>query len=423
MLSAGFAHAQEPVVPSPADTSRATQLQANYEYRGHVGTTPPDRMWKQPHQLRVEASGMFDASTVYNDLILGLRDGGYVDQATRQRSSDALRDNNRFGQELLFRITYVGPDSMLGRSRWRPMVAVAHHDITGLRFTRDLFRVTFFGNAAYEDSTARLAPSAHEQQRYQTIGFGLQDKHTASFFRLDAVNGQLLSASRLRTADLHTATNGTALVADLDGDYWASADQSEFFNGWGLAASGRWNFTPKPWKEHPMAVAVWVEDLGFVHWRNRSQQLHKDSVIDFQGLAVENLFDLPDPLIGEGDLLDTLGVAPSEGSFNRMLPMRVGASWTLLSRDLRWHWTMAADQRLVPGYVPRALIYASRDVGRCHIGVNTSYGGFGTWQVGAQTSFELGRHLYLDVRSTDLIGLFTRQARGQQLGVVLGVGW
>ncbi len=124
------------------------------------------------------------------------------------------------------------------------MWSLAHHDVFGIRFTEDAFRLAFFGNKAYEGTTATLDGSAHERQRFQTVAFGIQDARTGSFLQLEVVNGQYLNASDLEEASLRTAAQGIELDARVNGTYWQNdtAGSAAFgrSNGWGLAVSGRW---------------------------------------------------------------------------------------------------------------------------------------------------------------------------------------
>ena len=251
--------------------------------------------------IEIRTTGAFDSNTLYNDLILGLRRGEFIDRDVRERSQAALKENNRYGQQLEVAITYAGDDSLFGHTRWQPRISIAHHDLLGTRFTPDVYDLIFFGNATYEGRTADLSGSAHEEQRYQTLGFGIQDVCTGSFLQLDLVNGQYLNASDIDPARLYTGMDGRVIKAEVDGSYWQSDTAgSGMSNGWGLALAGRWSL-PTRFAGHRSFFSASVQDLGFIHWRD-ALTLKKDSTIAYEGIEVENIFDLPDLIFSEDEI-------------------------------------------------------------------------------------------------------------------------
>ncbi|MBK6752036.1 MAG: hypothetical protein IPG69_00285 [Flavobacteriales bacterium] len=58
---------------------------------------------------RIIAKGGYemDANAIYNELLLGLVNGGYLERELRQRSSDALSGMNRLGQVFQVRATVI----------------------------------------------------------------------------------------------------------------------------------------------------------------------------------------------------------------------------------------------------------------------------------------------------------------------------
>ena len=372
----------------------------------------------------VEASGLFDSNTLYNDLLLGLLRGETIDRLTRERSARALVDMNRFGETGDYRATYLGTDSLWGHARWRPVISIAHHDVLGMRFTKDAYNLTFFGNKAYEGATADLSGCAHEQQRYQTLGVGVEDARTGSFLRLDAVNGQYLNASDIQEAGLFTAPEGYELDASVNGDYWRNdtAQVTDFgrSNGWGVAISGKW-IRPLSLGQRPSWLIAGVEDLGFIRWRD-ALTMTKDSTIIYEGIQVDNIFDAGDLSLSNDDLLDTLGLHYERAPLMRLMPFTASAAVTTRFNEF-WYSTLSVDQRYAPGYVPHASLAVARDFDPVVASASLSYGGFGGLRLGLGFFAALSERVIIDLRTPNIVGLVSNEARGKSADASIRYVW
>lgn len=365
------------------------------------------------HEVQLEVSGGFDSDALHNDLVLGLIQGKTLDRGMREASAADLSPLNRFMQTALVRATYIGLDSLWGHPRWRPMWSVSHQDVFGIRFTEDAYRLAFFGNKAYEGTTATLDGSAHERQRFQTAGFGIQDARTGSFLQLEVVNGQYLNASDLQEASLHTAAQGIELDARVNGTYWRNdtAGSAAFgrSNGLGLAVSGRW-IKPFSFHEKPGWLILRAEDIGFVRWR-RASTIVRDSTIAYEGIEVDNIFDAGDLDLTENDLLDTLGLRYEQGAVLRPTPFL--ASMTITTRLSEvWYASVRLDQRNLPGYRPRASMQFARDLDPVVLSTQLAFGGPGGVRFGVDAFLAIGPHLTLQAGTTNLIGTVSREAKG-----------
>ncbi|MBK9075674.1 MAG: hypothetical protein IPL77_11980 [Flavobacteriales bacterium] len=202
---------------------------------------------------RIIAKGGYemDANAIYNELLLGLVNGGYLERELRQRSSDALTGMNRLGQVFQVRATVIAGDSIFHQPGLQWSVSASHQDQGGMRFRPDVFDLTFFGNAAYEDRTADLSNSAYERQIFQTLGMGLYWGRTGDHVRLDLVKGQSLNAVELEDATLYTAPDGRRLDVRLHGDYLQSdtavnGSDMRTWNGSGCALSFSYGYALGP---------------------------------------------------------------------------------------------------------------------------------------------------------------------------------
>ena len=385
---------------------------------------PPDAAQDSVrHMLRIEAGLLYNSNAVLNELPAHLLRGEDLDRELRQRSSDALAGRARavFGYGYHGRVTWTGGRLEQGRSRWRPTASFALQEHAGARITPDLYDLVFFGNARFEGRTAALAPAAYEQVRYSTLGIGVADHRTRSFVRLELVQGASLTAVDVDWADLYTGVDGRVLRSAVLASYLNSDTAGSDWtrnNGLGAAISGRWESRIRA-AARPAYFSVGVEDLGFVHWNANTVGLEKDTVVRFDGVAVDNVLDLDAILIGEEQLLDTLGLRYRTGARTRILPFRAHVSYRIEGRS-GWHFGLVAQYQHLPSYLPQLTASLARRVGgRGTWGASLSYGGYGGLLVGAGGRYRVAKRITLEATLPQLSGFVGGGTRG--LGALLSV--
>lgn len=372
-----------------------------------------DRDNGRGHTLLVEAWGEQSANTVYNELLYGLLRGGFLERDVRERSRDATTQRNSVGYDLGAGIQWVGRDSLFGKAGLRPMIRVGHREVLGTRFTEDVFAIAFFGNAAYEDRTAFMGAS-HMAMRYQTVGFGVTSKDQGSFVRLEVVNGQSMNASLIPVADVFTGVDGRVIEADLNARYWSSDTAGSglgMSKGLGLAISGRWS-TDALSGDLPVTIGIGVEDLGFVVWDDRSVNLARDTLINFDGLVVDDLFDL-DGVLSDGEqLLDTFGLRYTTGPIQTLLPFRLSLNMDFTLGN-GWYTGFLIQQVNLPGFAPQFTAFGAKRLGeRTLLGAELTAGGFGAVRLGGRVRHRFGERVWGTLGCSHLPGLVLLRTRG-----------
>ncbi|MBL8001402.1 MAG: hypothetical protein JNL05_05510 [Flavobacteriales bacterium] len=411
---------------TPTDTSRYAAL-----HRLVRPPAPPPRFTGPlpGPRLRFEARGGYDSNALLNELVMGLWRGEYLDRDLRQRTRDALTGRNRAGYEASAELDLSFGRGLFGDSTLRAVIGLSSRTVMGMRFTDAVYDLTFFGNKDYVGTTAVLAPSAQEQQRYQTLGFGVQLAGRATYARLDLVSGQYLSSVHLDKADLYTAPDGTSLTADLDGT-WLSSDTGSttgFVNGMGaaldLGLELRGTFFGRP-----LTTRLRVDDLGLVRWNDRALGLTKQEVVVYDGLTIDDVLDFEGSFFEEGQLRDSLALNAEEAAFTRWLPARLQAAfWYTLHRGKvkprPGPADLTIDHLVVPGYIPRITLTRSLNLSRrWSVNGSLAYGGFGGLRLGAGAWLQLKRGaLWADV--PNLVGLVSPSAKGKALGIGFTYGF
>ncbi len=369
--------------------------------------------------VAIEASFDYNANSIRNELPIALWKGAYLDRDLRDRSRESLRERNSVGYVLGARATWWGATA---ENKWRTLVSVAHHEQVGIRFTRDLYAVTFFGNAGYEGRRADLGPSATTSIRYQTIGIGQVHMKSGSYWRWDLVAGQSYEDLDVRWASLYTGTDGRVLRAAILADHYRSDTSSSNFgsvHGLGVAVSGRLE-TRLGRNNDDVRFSIEAQDLGLVNWFG--QALLKDTVIEYTGIGVENILELDNVVIGEDQLLDTFGLRYDNITFTRPLPFFLKAALRAPLGD-GWFGSVSVDQRYLPGYVPQLTFMGERRVCmRTEASASLSFGGFGGLRLGVGLRYAMGARTLLHLSSPHLPGFFSGAAKsaGVMFGATVG---
>lgn len=383
---------------------------------------PPDLLHKllSASDRAVIVEGVFDfnSNSLLNEMPASLWRGEYLDHELRDRSRDQLRVRNSAGYHLDARITYQGPRL----TDWRSELSVAHHEHMGVRFPADLYNLTFYGNAPFEARRADIGPVAFTRMRYQTVGFGARHLRQSHYLRVDLVLGQSLDAVDVRWADLYTGADGRVLRANVNGTYTRSdtaGSSTGTLNGLGLALSGRWQLPLA--RTRGLLIEVEAQDLGFCSWGRGSQRLDRDTTLSYEGLSVENILELDQAILGEEQILDTLGIRFTSASTTTWLPFRLSAR--LRGRiNERWKGAITVDQRNLPGYVPQLAVTGERSFGtRTDAGLTLSMGGFGGLRIGLSATHVIGKHWLIALSTPQVPAFLTERTRGA--GIALAAAY
>lgn len=379
----------------------------------------------EKNRIIAEGWADYNSSSVFNELPWNIYRGGFISREMRERSRDELAPHNGIGYSLSTRLSWIGGDSLFGRPRMRPIVSLAYRNLLGATFARDVYELAFFGNAHFEDRTADLGGSAHTQITWQSAGFGIQDAVTRSYVRVDLLRGRSLNSSDIKDAGLYTAPDGRVLELSTDANYWrtdTAGKDPEHTNGMGASISGRVNLK-RSFIQLPTEFSIAIEDAGFIQWNENSIEVRRKESLEYDGLDVENIFDLDNILLGEEQLLDTFGLSYGKRSFTTVLPVRVELKMDV-ELDRSWKAGLMVDQRYMPGYKPHVMIDASRRLGdHVLLGASASIGGYGTLRFGLASRFRIGDLMLLEIGSTHVPGFFIGQTRGVGAFASLTIGY
>jgi hypothetical protein len=365
--------------------------------------------------VRLEADYEYGSTTIHNDLMLGLIQAEFISRETRMRSSDAIDGSGVAGQSMGIDLCYMLHDSLFGRNHLRSQLHIGHRDMIGVSFDKELFDIAFFGNKQFEDVPVNVAPSAGEQQTFQKVGWGIVDERTLSSASISFVRGQRLQHIDLEKAVLLTTTDGRRIDAEIQGKYMLSdtADgPAAAFNGAGAAIDIAIN-RPVNWLKSGW-LSIQIADAGFVSWNKNTLSLDKDTSYSYDGILVENLFDLDGLVLGENAIRDTLGLNFEKGTKTRLMPFLASIGLSTAVSD-RIHLEVSGQYRYLKGYTPQVRLNSHYQLGPFSRGsLLITYGGFTGLRAGIGYEALIAERLFVRAAIPNIPGPLSDSAKGME---------
>jgi hypothetical protein len=381
-----------------------------------------DQSWQNAKgALLVEGLGVYRSNVFDNQMTDKLAFGGTLDPRNLQGMEENLRDINRFGADLNLSVQVLDlQDSLFNNPHWGWSFQVAHRSSIYSSFTADAFRLGFQGNKQFRGAHADLSSSNFNSITYQKFGVGLFKKETLSGIRLSLVNGQRFSRVDVNEADLYTSFSGDSLSLTYKGDYYQSDTTFNSFgngNGIGAAIDADWNLSLEDGKGY---LSISFRDLGFVVWNKNTLHYSADTVFNYTGFQLEDLFD--DELGQTAGwqfpaLEDTLGYNQEQKTHFQWLPASVDVSLRRRNTDNDF-FELGVNVRPQTGYIPQLYgAYSYFTNPKTLVSARFRYGGYGGLRFGASVEKWIGNNWYLALITEDVPGFVLNNMKGRGLYV------
>ncbi|MCK5857504.1 MAG: hypothetical protein KAG64_08440 [Bacteroidales bacterium] len=343
------------------------------------------------------------ASAVNNAL---LNASGFIDQDLKDENLARLGNTNQGGTFVNTKLFYKSNRGNLwGVKRLSYYFALEWKSLNEYQFTKDLYQLVFYGNNAFEGEAAYLTHSGMMRVDYFQIKTGLHrsTKNLRHVFGLNlALNlGNKLSGFRFYDPSyLFTNPTGTAVVLQSNVDYFESdTAKSEWYNVSGVGASIDFNY--KFIEKESYSLLVSIENIGFIKWNKNTLRLSEDKKHVFQGIEVDNIFQMPSPLVNSEDTLkDYIYANTTQGANYLITPIDVKMQFEQYFFHQRIKMGMLTHFRLLSYMLPIFQMDASYKVSdNFQLGPVLSYGGYTAFNAGLKMQFDYkGFQLKLESR-------------------------
>jgi hypothetical protein len=261
--------------------------------------------------------------------------GGYINESQKNSWISKLDDNNTIFSEVSNTLSFhrnFGDNSFF--------FSIADRNLAKMSFTKDLMKVTLFGNYNYQGDTLHFDKTNFTLDRFQQIklGYGkifkIQENNLTISTAVSYLNGNHHLSFTAENASFYTAPFGTHNSLDYDMNAFAT-DTANFNyfenNGNGFAFDFAINFKSKNKK-----YTLYLSDLGYINWEESALKYNTDTSFSFSGFEIENLLDFNDSILeAESDkYLEDIYIKARKGTVKSYIPANFGFKMETPLNDL-----------------------------------------------------------------------------------------
>ena len=346
--------------------------------------------------------------------------GDYIDDDLKQSVFDKTKDKNRLGFDLNYGLWYVhNPDSVSGKSMsW--FVSLRNRQHADALFTGDLFKTYFAGNKQFAGQTAQLGETRFNYINYRQLQLGmsfLSDKGESKVrfgAGLSFLKGEQNLNLFLSKGDVFTDADGQFIDLDMALEVRNSDNSNKKFfdlKGYGAALDLFLGI-----EKQKSIIRFELSDFGFIDWNQNAKSTHNDTALRFEGLRIDNLFDIGDSLVNslDADSIKTdMGFITENIDYSTPLPSMIHLGYTHKTKQ-NLYINAGFAYRMAANYSPYIYIGTEHKF-KSNFNINTrfAWGGYGTYNIGLGLSKQFGKAFKVNLGTNNLEGLLiTKAANG-----------
>ena len=354
----------------------------------------------------------YGSNVMNNEFLNKFLFGGKIEQDLKDAAYNQLGTHNRLGGDLNYQFTAEIPfDTIFGKPHISMQIGVEFNEhIDGL-FSQDLFRFTFQGNKQFAGESMVLNGINYNYYKYQRINVGfvnyknIDGKIAKEGIKISIIKGQEHKAITVPEASLFTEQNGRAI--DLDINYiYNSSDTGNTgiaaINGLGVSTDLFTEFFLKNGDKLYMGI----EDLGFVYWNKHSLEIRTDSLYHYEGVFIDNIFDLNDSLVNnlsKDSIINSISNSSKKGDYSMALPTAVHLTYTKVF-NAKWKMNAGVYAKILSNYSPYLYLNAYHYFNpTIAVKAQLAYGGYGKINTGISLakSFKNSFNIFIGTNNID----------------------
>lgn len=337
--------------------------------------------------------------------------GGRIEREDKDASYKNLSSHNRLGGDINYQFNVEIPfDTLFRKSNISLVVGVENTEHIDAAFTSDLFKFTFDGNKQFAGEFAEIGGTNYNHYQYQKINVGFvnykyfDDKLAKEGVILSLIKGEQNEAITIPRGSIFTQELGKEIDLDLRYSYNSSDTANKgiaAFNGYGVST----DLFSEIFLRNGDKVYLGVEDLGFIYWNKNSLNIGSDSTFHYDGIWVDNIFDLNDSLlsnISKDSIINKISTTNQKSSYSIALPTSVNITYTKVLNE-KWKINIGVYHKILANFFP--LIYTNcyyyfneKLVAKSHL----SYGGYGRLNAGLAMAKSFNKYIEVFIGSNNL---------------------
>lgn len=253
--------------------------------------------------------------------------GGHIDKKMKDAALSRMHGYNQLGINLNYDISLF----IAGKPKYDFLIGVKNQEIFNATYTKDFYQLLLYGNKPFLDKTANFSGTNINALRFQELKFGVimhQVDSTAKIgISVSFLKGeQLFYIKANKNSSLYTNADGTELIFNSNFNMAISdtSNKKDIFSFNGVGASAD-IFFETPYKSkigRQSVLTVNANNIGFIHWSEKSVQYSSDSILKFDGYHINNILDLKDSTLQKVNTDSVLRKATNarQEEFNTNIP-------------------------------------------------------------------------------------------------------
>jgi hypothetical protein len=247
-----------------------------------------EKEWSPSYKIEAEFEANYGSTDLNNEFIDKLLFGGQITPELKDKVLKRTNNRNRFGVELNYEIKFTELTDTVFPSlpAYRYYIGFGSYTNLSASYTKDLYKLAFYGNTQFENETAQLGKSNFTSYRFEKITFGLMHQNESTSFGISLIVGDQFSGFNFKQADLFTFTDGVDLSLEYDGKIRLSDRERRGFMAFSGAGIGI-DFETLVYKK---MFRLKVTNLGVAFWKRNTSFSHTQETKEFDGVEISNVF-------------------------------------------------------------------------------------------------------------------------------------
>ena len=369
-------------------------------------------------KTRIGLVGDFDinSNSITSKFFSKFYKGGYIDSDLKKQVLDRLKNQNRIGADVNYG-AYVGIklDSIFHKKNISLFFSLRDREHFDAQFSKDLFKVGFYGNAPYAGKLADFNKFSLNFLRYQQLQVGLFSAKYDSAARwgiaVSILKGERYSSILANKAELFTSADGQSIDFNTNMQV-AQSDTAQkglaAFNGIGASIDIYFE-APFQTRIGNSKFRVSVADIGSIKFNQQSLYMNQDSLFHYTGFAINSIYDLQDSTFANTSQDSIISsIAPfKKKSFTVTLPSILNLTYEIqLSKKFELiegiRYVFNANYKLL--YYIKANYSITKKV---MISGTFGHGGYGNFTYGLGVFADFGKGFMMYAGSNNIQGFVT----------------
>jgi hypothetical protein len=381
-------------------------------------------------RVGIQADYSIGSNNLTNEFMGKFYNGGYIDTELKNEVLSRTKNKNRLGADVNTGIFFAfKPDSVFHKKNLSFFLAIKDRQHFDASFSKDLYKVGFYGNAAYAGKTAYFNDFNMTLLRYQQFQLGVYSSQLDSGARwgvgISFLKGEQYSAIFAKKAELYTSEDGEYFDFNTSIEM-AKSDTANTgpaaFNGYGTSVDIYFE-APFKSKLGLSKIKVSVSDIGLISFNQNTLYVKQDSNFHYTGFHISSIYDLQDSSLAASTSQDSVlnSIAPfRKQSVSVTLPATLNLAFeTKVNKTLE----MVEGIRYVFNGNYKLLLYVRANIyfnPRVMLSATFSYGGYSTYNYGLGVVANFGKGFMLYAGSNNIEG-FIAPKRTTAQGVYISL--